>query len=309
MKRALCTMTMAALAALAALAPTAAQAGGFGLDRLEILSEDSGAWLNYELPMVAARPAATGVRFLTQVQATWYLPVDGLVVGTSLESQSIALEKSFNVDLAGGDFGWYGGVHSRLFLPRGLMAGLDWRKDKLRLSAGASLTNASTWRRPSLRAWSVLPTLGVSILFHEREKPKRYRGKPEDRSQFRTDGVDPLGRPYEGAAPTDPPPTEQPASEVPAGEVPAGEAVTPGAVELPRPDGEPTPGAVELPRPDDEAPDAPATPGPDAAPTGPTQVDFGGPQQVVLPGDDPVDVVIGGGEETQGNDSSQDGDE
>ncbi|NOY25479.1 MAG: hypothetical protein GXP62_06355, partial [Oligoflexia bacterium] len=214
-------LTGALLAATALSAP--AKAETFRLDRIEFLSDDTGMWLNYDLPMVRVHPLTTGLRLIGQTQLVWTLPLDNLLLGTSIDSQSVTYERGFKVDIAGGDLGWYGGISMRLFLPRGLTAGVAWQTKHWRLAAGTAASTAATWRRPSMKVWTVVPTISVALVTgHGEGGGKRFRGEPVDRSQLRTDSVPP-GMPEEPGTATEPG-TETVIEQAPAEQAPVEQA-------------------------------------------------------------------------------------
>lgn len=293
-----------------------AQAAKFRLERVELLADDTGAWLNYDLPMLGAHPLMVGFRLVEQTQLVWALPIENLKVGTGLESITVSYERSMSVDLAGGDLGWYGGLTTRLLMPRGVNAGVDWTKKRLRLAAGASMTSASTWARPGWGVWSPMPVLSVGLVTGKAEK--RFRSAPVDRTEFRQDSaLPPEGATTpEGAAPVDPA-AVAPAAVNPAAVAPT--AVAPTAVAPGAPPTEET--ARELPA-EGTARELPAagTPAPPTEevaptsqgvvlPTGPTAVEFGAPTQVVLPGDAPTQVLIGGEDDSSQEDDAKDKDD
>jgi hypothetical protein len=269
-----------------------AQGAKFRLERVELLADDTGAWLNYDLPMLGAHPLMVGFRLVEQTQLVWALPIENLKVGTGLESITVSYERSMSVDLAGGDLGWYGGLTTRLLMPRGATAGVDWTKKRLRLAAGASMTSASTWARPGWGVWSPMPVLSVGLVTGKAED-KRFRSAPVDRTEFRQDSAAPVEgstTPAEGTAP----PVEGAAAPV-EGSTPPAEGSTPPAEGTAR----------ELP----SAEEVPPTPQGVVLPTGPTAVEFGAPTQVVMPGDGPTQVQIGGGDDSsQEDDAKEEGD-
>jgi hypothetical protein len=136
--------------------------GGFGFDRVDILSEDPGTWLHYDLPYAGTYPTAPAIRFIAQVKPVWRTPVRGLYVGTSLASQSAVLERPvFLTDCHG--LYWSAGLQTRLLLPAGLMGGVAWRYGPLRVGAGLSLVSTASWRHRNWTQWSALPTVGIGI--------------------------------------------------------------------------------------------------------------------------------------------------
>jgi len=292
-----------------------AQAGSFRLAWVDLLSEDSGRWLNNDLPMLGATPGTVGLRYLYQVQPVWQLPIDNLYVGTSVSSQSLHYERSFKVSLGSGDLGWFGGIHTRLVMPNGAMAGLRWKTHRTRIAAGVSATTPSTWARPSFKVWSVLPTVGVSIVLGKPDS-KRFKALPQDRVEQRMEqdvegaAPDAAAPPAEGSLPEGTGTGAETTGALPEGTVPGAlpEGTVPGAL----PDAEPAP---------DEETLTPASEAEGAAPTGPTAVEFGAPMQVELPSNEPppptsvelpsepapTQVIIGSGDESE-DDSSQDDD-
>lgn len=131
------------------------------LDRVDLVSEDPGTWVNYDLPVVGANSTATVLRFVEQLKLVWRTPVERLFVGTSIASQSLVyehplLEKSLFLSA---------GLQTKLLLPRGITAGLAWRAGYVRLGAGVSVLSSASWSNLNWTRWSVLPTVGVGIAF------------------------------------------------------------------------------------------------------------------------------------------------
>lgn len=271
------------------------------LERVELLSDETGRWLHHDLPLLGVKPMITGVRLLEQVQLSWALAGDSLVLGTGIESQSLTWQKNFGAQLAGGRLGAYGGVQSRLLLPRGVLAGLDWRRERLRIAAGLSAFAHPTWVRPSWSTWSALPVLSVAILTGKSSSEPRFRSPPEDRSHMRTDTVAPPPPAGEGGEPAG----TQDGQPAAAGAPPSGSTAPEGARVLATPtegsaaETSGTTPAAGTPPPPGEAPPAPTPPAAVevTAPTGPTAVEFLSPSRVLLPSDAPTQVIIGGGEE------------
>jgi hypothetical protein len=142
----------------AALAATLA--GSFQFDRVDLLSEDPGVWLNHELPGTLAYPVKPAVRLLTQVKPVWATPVPNLYVGTSLVSQSVVYEHPL---WAPGNLWLTGGLQTRWLMPRGALAGLAWRYGRVRVGLGMSAVSDASWARPSWTHWSFLPTVGIGV--------------------------------------------------------------------------------------------------------------------------------------------------
>lgn len=154
---------LAALAlpcALAALAAPARAEAGWGFDRVDIVSEDPGTWLNYELPVAGTYPTRAALRFVTQIRPVWTTPIEGLTFGTSIQSQSLSYERPlpFLPQLH-----WNVTLQTRLLLPRGVNAGLAWRWKWFRIGAGVSASTAASWSAIDYRAWNVLPVLGIGV--------------------------------------------------------------------------------------------------------------------------------------------------
>ena len=132
------------------------------LQRIDLLSEDPGTWLNDELPSVLAGPARPGLRLLEQVKFVWRTPVPRLTIGTSLTSQSVAYDRplfgleNLTVGLC---------LYTRLLLPRGVYADLAWHRGPLRLAVGLSALSNASWARPQWDWWRFLPTVGIGVEF------------------------------------------------------------------------------------------------------------------------------------------------
>ncbi len=134
----------------------------FGFDRVDVLSEDPGTWLHYDLPYAAIFPASPALRFATQVKVVWRTPLRGLLLGTSLRSISAVIEAPILLREAHGLY-WTAGLQSRLLCPSGLMAGLAWRWGPLRLGAGLSLLSSASWSHLRWSHWVALPTVGIGV--------------------------------------------------------------------------------------------------------------------------------------------------
>ncbi len=133
------------------------------LDRVDILSEDDGTFLHYDLPMAGASAQMAGLRFFEQVKVVLALPVDGLYAGASVASQSLAYEGPLWRSGDGRGLFWTASVHTRLLMPYGAHAGVAWRFGFLRLGVGASVSSEATWARPAWTEWRVLPTLALGF--------------------------------------------------------------------------------------------------------------------------------------------------
>lgn len=140
---------------------------GAHLDRIEVVSDDPGTFLSDELPMMRARPGATGLRALAQVQ-----PVIGVgrfvTVGVSLTALTPAVELSD--DQTG--FGAILAVPTRLGLPTGALIAGSWRQGPLWLDVGLRAHNGASWLVPSGGDLRVGPTIGLGWI------PARQRASP-----------------------------------------------------------------------------------------------------------------------------------
>ena len=145
---------------------TLTHASELRLDRVELIAEDPGTWLNYEAPQLAQYPVKGVIRFVTQVRPVFETPVEHLYVGLSVSSQSVVYEHPFVEDLP---FTWSAGVQTGLLLPRGAVATVAWRGGPVRLSVGVSAVSGATWARPDYSEWDVLPTIGVGLVRRPRE--------------------------------------------------------------------------------------------------------------------------------------------
>jgi len=141
-------------------ATTAGRSASFGFDRVDLLSEDPGTWLHYEMPMMGTYPTAPALRFVEQVKVVFGLPVKGLYAGVAIGSQSLVYEYPLLADK--GVF-LTGGLQTRLLFPRGVLLGLAWRVGMFRFGASLSAITGGTWQRPGDTALLLLPTVGVGI--------------------------------------------------------------------------------------------------------------------------------------------------
>lgn len=142
-----------------ALLAVAALAAPFGLDRVDLVSEDS-AWLVDELPRAGIASRTVAFRYAQQVQPTWFTPVKGLTVGTSVRAVSLQLEQ--RLSRPGGLYG-SAALVTRFGLPHGARVGLAVRKGPLRVGGSVALLSTATWSTPEWTTWRVLPTLGVGV--------------------------------------------------------------------------------------------------------------------------------------------------
>ncbi|WP_257455454.1 hypothetical protein [Archangium lipolyticum] len=133
------------------------------LDRVDVLSEDAGTFLHYDLPQAAAYAPITGARFVEQVKVVFTVPVGGLYAGVSIASQSLSYEGPLWRSQDGRGLFWTASVHTRLLMPYGAHAGVAWRYGILRVGVGASASSEATWARPEWTEWRVLPTLALGF--------------------------------------------------------------------------------------------------------------------------------------------------
>lgn len=154
MSRLLAGSSLGALVLLAS--PLRAAAGP--LARVEAVADDPGTFLVHELPLLAARPGATGLQFLAQVQPVW--TAGPVTVGTSIAAQTVQWEPELS-PLAGGVLGAVLGVQTRLGLPAGTLAAVAWQREGLWLDVGLSVRSDASWARPSWATWSATPVLGL----------------------------------------------------------------------------------------------------------------------------------------------------
>lgn len=141
------------LAAVALAAP-------FGLDRVDLVSEDDPTWLVDSLPRIGDTPRFTAIRFLEQVEPVWFTPLEGLTVGTSLRTQSLQWERP-----AWPAIGLYGSMAllTRLGLPSGGRLGVAFRRGPVRIGGSLALISSGSWSRPDWSVWRPMPALGIGI--------------------------------------------------------------------------------------------------------------------------------------------------
>ena len=131
------------------------------LDRVDLIAEDPGTFLNYELPAAGTYPTKAAVRFVTQVKPVLEMPsLPGWHLGLSIASQSLVYEKPLSVP----NLYFSGGIQSSLFLPRGVLAGVAYRPGRWRIGLSCSAVSGATWTRfGGYGQWTVLPALGVGV--------------------------------------------------------------------------------------------------------------------------------------------------
>ncbi|HZN91700.1 MAG TPA: hypothetical protein VFB81_03320 [Myxococcales bacterium] len=141
--------------------PAAPAPWSAGFDRVDLISEEIGTLLNYdvlELPLYPLKPV---VRFVEQVKVVFRLPWKGLYVGTSIESQSLLGEMPTPI----GPKGLFltGGLVTRLLFPRGAIAGVAYRTGLFRFGLSVSAFTSGSWSAPGSFQLTVFPSLGLGI--------------------------------------------------------------------------------------------------------------------------------------------------
>ncbi|HEY8207378.1 MAG TPA: hypothetical protein VIG99_07855 [Myxococcaceae bacterium] len=139
----------------------AAPSWSFGFDRVDLISEEIGSFLNYDVLEVRVYPLKPVLRFVEQVKVVFRLPWTGLYVGASIESQSLTYE------LPVGPKGLFltGGVVTRLLFPRGAIAGAAYRVGNFRFGLSLSAFTSGSWSAPGSFQWTFFPSLGFGLGF------------------------------------------------------------------------------------------------------------------------------------------------
>jgi hypothetical protein len=150
----------AASLAFALLLSAPSEAAELRFQRVDLISEVPGSFLNHDLPMAGLNPVTTGLRWVEQIQVVVDLPVEGLSTGVSIGAQSLFYERAL-VPSAG--LSWGVGLQTDLLLPKGALVDASWRWKRLRLGLGFTATSSATWAHPNWSAWQVLPTAGIGL--------------------------------------------------------------------------------------------------------------------------------------------------
>lgn len=129
-----------------------------GLDRVDVLSEDPGSFLDEHVARFGASPTVTSIRFAEQLKVVVRLPWEGVLLGVSAATQSLYVEGR-----VAGPVGLTGGLQTRLGLPRGGLVGVHLRQGPVRIGLSANVLSTATWARPDLSGWRVLPGLGIGF--------------------------------------------------------------------------------------------------------------------------------------------------
>ncbi len=137
----------------------------FGFDRVDLVSEDRGTWLNYDLPMFSGYALSGVVRLVEQVKVSLRLPWQGFYLGLSIASQSLTFEGAIARRL--GLF-WTVGLQTRLLFPAGVLAGVAWRVAWFRVGVSVSAFTTRGWANLSGSGSGafpvhVLPTIGLGV--------------------------------------------------------------------------------------------------------------------------------------------------
>lgn len=156
---ALMLATDPAVPATAPAASPAEPAWSAGFDRVDLLSEEIGSFLNYDVLELPLYPIKPTIRFVEQVKVVFRLPWKGLYAGASIESQSLTYE------LPVGPKGLFltGGVVTRLLFPRGAIAGAAYRAGIFRFGLSVSAFSSGSWSSPGSFQWTVFPSLGFGV--------------------------------------------------------------------------------------------------------------------------------------------------
>ena len=135
-------------------------ASDFNFERIDIIAEDPGTWINYEVGSLPGYPTKGLVRWLTQIKPVVQTPVANLYIGLSLRSQSITYEVPIHEKLP---LTASISLQTQLLLPKGANAGFAWKRGHWRLATGISTVSEASWKRPAYASWVVLPTIGFGF--------------------------------------------------------------------------------------------------------------------------------------------------
>lgn len=152
-------LVLAAEPETATPAPPAAPSWSFGFDRVDLISEEIGTFLNYDVLELPVYPLKPAMRLVEQVKVVFRLPWQGLYAGASIESQSLTYE------LPIGPKGLFltGGVVTRLLFPRGAIAGAAYRVGIFRFGLSLSAFTSGSWSAPGSFQWTFFPSLGFGV--------------------------------------------------------------------------------------------------------------------------------------------------
>jgi hypothetical protein len=147
-------------------------------DRIDLLSEDPGTFVDEQVARATHSPTVTGIRYAEQLKLVVALPWEPVTVGLSAATQSVYLEPR----LTDWGLGLTLGLQTRLLLPRGGLVGLHLRRGIVRVGLGANVLSAATYTRPAYDHWRVLPGVGFGL------------GRRAERAQRAPTWGDPLER-------------------------------------------------------------------------------------------------------------------
>jgi hypothetical protein len=130
-----------------------------GFDRVDLVSEEIGTFLNYDVLELPVYPLKPALRFVEQVKVVFRLPWQGLYAGASIESQSLTYEHPV------GPKGLFlaGGLVTRLLFPRGVIAGAAYRVGLFRVGLSLSAFTSGSWSAPGSFQLTFFPSLGLGI--------------------------------------------------------------------------------------------------------------------------------------------------
>lgn len=130
------------------------------LERVDLVSEDPGLWLIDEAPRSGISPRVTALRWLEQVRFGVAIPEASLVVGLSVESQSVMVRRPL---LKRAPVYAQVGVGSALGLPRGGLVGIEAWTGPVRFGLGVHAMSDARWARPRWDRWRVVPGVGIGL--------------------------------------------------------------------------------------------------------------------------------------------------
>jgi len=130
-----------------------------GFDRVDLISEEIGTFLNYDVLELPVYPIMPALRFVEQVKVVFRLPWQGLYAGVSIASQSLTYEHPI------GPKGLFltGGVVTKLLFPHGVIAGAAYRAGVFRFGLSVSAFTSGSWSAPGSFQLTFFPSLGLGI--------------------------------------------------------------------------------------------------------------------------------------------------
>jgi hypothetical protein len=139
----------------------------FGFERLDLIDDGGGGWVNYDLPMVAARPEVTAWKWARQLQLVLRTPVPGFNVGFGVGSVSFQYDVRVTRAVSA-----FAGLNTAWLMPRSLTLGWALHLGPIRVALGVVFASTSRWSDIHWTVWSVLPVIGLGI---GREEPSLAR--------------------------------------------------------------------------------------------------------------------------------------